>query len=556
METDTQVGKLRSRHKALLTERSEWLTDWRTLAEHFLPRRFRALDESSVNTNKPGLTDTLVNNESVRAMRVLAAGMQGGMTSPARPWFRLGVPEPEIEQASTVKEWLADVQRILLNVMARSNFYDAIHQVYAELGTFGTTCVFALEDDDTVVRYRTLTTGEYCLISGAEGRIKGVFRMIDMTAEQMVEKFGQGAVSPAVLTAFKDHGTKDTWFQVVHVVLPNPKRAPKNLLNGQSKSFESFYYEYAKDSETASPHMLEYGGYESQPFAGPRWDVIGSDIYGRGPGMDALNDVKMLQSMSSTLLKAMHKQADPPVVAPTDFWDINTVPGGINYIDTNKSEQLRPLYQVKADVAGAAALIQQTKDDIREGLYNDLFKMLAISDRGNMTATEVKQRIEEKLIMLGPVIERLHAELLDVLIDRTFDICLRRGLLPPPPEELQGRELKVEYISLLAQAQKMIGTSAIDQFMAMVGTYAEIFPEMADIPDIDEVGNQYSEMLGVDPKLIRGQDDRDERRDAREAAMAAQAEMEKATQGAQAIRDIGGAVPDSMIEGALGGTPQ
>ena len=228
----------------------------------------------------------------------------------------------------------------------------------------------------------------------------------------------------------------------------------------------------------------------------------------------------------------------------------------INYIDTTKADQLRPLYQTKVDYAGAAALMEQTKENIREGLYNDLFRMLALSDRGDMTATEVNQRIEEKLIMLGPVVERLHAELLDVIIDRVFEICLRRGILPPPPVELEGKELKVEYISLLAQAQKMIGTSAIDQFMALIGTYAEIFPEMADIPDTDAVGDQYSEMLGVDPSLVRGQDERDERRAMREQAAQQQAQLEQAAQGAAALKDMGSIDADSALADAAGGQVQ
>ncbi len=537
----TKVGGLRKRHRALLSERSDWVPDWRTLAEHFHPRRFRALDEDTTSTNKPGLSDTLVNNESVRGMRVLAAGMQGGMTSPARPWFRLGVPDPVLEQVSQVKEWLAEVQRIILNVMARSNFYDSIHQLYSELGTFGTGCLFALEDDEDVVRYRTLTAGEYCLIAGPHGRIQGVFRMIDLTAENMVEKFGRERCSSAVQTASDDEGTKDKWFQVVHVIVPNSKRDPEKI-DGSGKAYESFYFEYAKESSAnTEAALLAYGGFESQPFAGPRWDVIGSDVYGRGPGMDALNDVKMLQSMMSTILKAAHKQADPPVIAPSDMWDVNTVPGGINFVDTTKADQFKPLYQVKADFVGAAAIMDQTKQDIREGLYNDLFKMLALSDRGNMTLGEVQERVEEKLIMLGPVIERLHAELLDVIIDRTFDICLRRGLFPPPPEELQGTELKVEYISLLAQAQKALGTSAIDRFMLMIGSYAELFPELTDIPDTDEIGNMYSEMLGVDPKLVRSQDEREERREQRAQQEAQAAQMEMANQGSQAVKNIGDA---------------
>lgn len=544
-ETDSIAGSLRKRHISLLKERSSWVPDWRILAEHFYPRRFRALDEEGTSkTNEPGLTDRLVDNESIRARRVLAAGMQGGMTSPARPWFRLGVPDPELEESILVKEWLSEVQRIILNVMARSNFYDAIHELYSDLGTFGTGCIFALEDFEDIVRYRTLTTGEYCLIAGANGRIQGVFRIIDMTAEQVVERFGTEKVSSNIRTEAGKDGNKDKWFQIVHAVLPNKKRDPSRI-GADSMAYESFYYEYTGDTGQTQPELLSRGGFDEKPFAGPRWSVVGSDIYGTGPATDSLNDVRALQSMVSTFMKAVHKQADPPVVAPANFWDVNTIPGGINYIDTQNKDGLRALYNVNFDAQGTAAMIQEMKEAIREGLYNDLFRMLALAERGNMTLGEVKERIEEKLIMLGPVIERLHSELLDVLIDRTFAICLRRGMFPPPPEELEGGELRVEYISLLAQAQKLVGTSAIDAFMGLVGTYAELFPEMADIPDIDEVGESYAELVGLDPKMVRSREEREARREAKAQALQQQAQMEQAVQGAKALKDVS----DSDIQG-------
>lgn len=525
--SETRVRDLRKRHTTLINERSSWLTDWRTLAEHYQPRRFRTL-ENRAETNQPGtggLHDRLVANESVRAMRVLAAGMQGGMTSPARPWFRLGTPDPRLEQVSSIKAWLGDVQQIMLSTMARSNFYDAIHQLYSDLGTFGISCMMMVEDDNVVVRYRVLPAGSYCLINDNNGRVSGFWRLLDMTAEQIVVKFGEDNVSQAVKTAFAQWNTKDQWFSVVQVVIPNPDRKPGRA-DAEGMVYASYYYEYNAD-EGSKGKLLGFGGYTEQPFAGPRWDVVGDDVYGRSPGMDTLNDVRQLQSMASSLNKGLHKQVDPPMVAPLDFFDVDTVPGAINNIDTARGEGLKPLYQIQPDVRGTMIAIDALKNDIREGLFNDLFKMLALAERGTKTATEVKQLLEEKLIMLGPVIERLHAELLDVVIDRTFAICLRKGVLPPPPEELSGMDLKVEYISLLAQAQKMIGTSAIDQFMALLGSFAEIFPEMLDIADVDEVGESYAEMLGVAPKIVRPRDKREKRRKERQQA---QQQMEQAAQ--------------------------
>jgi len=550
------VALHRRRHKSLLTERNPWVTDWRELAEHFQPRKFRALDEGD-RTNEPGLADTLVDNTSVRGMRVLAAGMQGGMTSPARPWFRLGTPDTKLEDNAAVSEWLYEVQRRMLTVLSRSNFYDSIHQHYAELGTFGSGCIFMEKDPDTIINFKTLTAGEYCLITNPNGRVVGVFRLFSMTAEQLVDRFGKDKCSSAVQTAYNKPGTKDKWFEVVHVVMPNSDRDPVRA-DDAGMAYTSVYYEHKKSAKDPGEEPLAWGGFRQQPFAAPRWDVTGNDIYGRCPAMDTLPDVRQLQTMVSTMLKALHKQVDPPVVAPTDFHNVRTVPGAINNIDTVRGEGLRSLYDVKPEVQGTMVAIDAIKDDIREGLYNDLFKMLALSDRRTMTATEVSERIEEKLIMLGPVIERLHAELLDVIIDRVFAICLEAGILPPPPPELEGMDLKVEYISLLAQAQKMIGTSAIDQFLSLIGTYAEMFPEMADIPDVDEVGEQYAEMLGVPPTLLRPREEREAIREARTQAIAAQQQNEAMAQAGSTMKDMGSVdmEGDNALKALTGGLVQ
>lgn len=552
METKTQsdidrVKAAKKRYSALLTDIVPWKKNWVILAKYFSPRKYRSLEDGD-QTNEPTLADDLVDNESVRAMRILGAGLQGGMTSPARPWFRLGVPDPKLEENNAVKEWLNDVQRVMLSVMSRSNFYDSAHQLYTELGTFGVACMFVLDDPETIVRYTTLTAGEYMFITDAHNRVNGVFRTIDMSAENIVRRFGKENVSQSITSANDSESTKGTMFAVVHVVWVNPDR-DKARLDNQAMEFESLYYELKADDQQAP---LERSGYREQPFSGPRWDTVGSDTYGRGAAEDTLNDVRQLQSMVRSMLKALHKQVDPPMNAPASLSHVSTVPGAVNIVDSAGMEGLKPTYQVKPDVQNTMIAIAASKEAIRQGLYNDLFMMLAASQGTDKTATEVKALVEEKLIMLGPVVERLHNEFLDVVIDRTFAVCMRAGILPDPPPELDGIELKVEYISLLAQAQKLVGTSSIEQWMGLIGQYSELWPEMLDIPDTDEVATHYADLLNVPAKLRKSKAEREEIRAAR-AEQQQQAQQAEALAGAAGtVKDLSAAVPAGAQGDALG----
>jgi len=180
-------------------------------------------------------------------------------------------------------------------------------------------------------------------------------------------------------------------------------------------------------------------------------------------------------------------------------------------------------------------MINETRQAIDKTFYVDLFLMIAQIDKGQMTAREIVERHEEKLLMLGPVLERLEGELLDPLIDRTFKIMLRTGVVPPPPEEIQGEDMKVEYISMLAQAQKMVGTTAIEQTISFVGNMMDAFPEIKDAVDADEAIIEYGDLMGIPSKIIRSKDE----------IMAIREERQKAEQAAQTA-----AVMPQMVEGA------
>ncbi|MEW5726178.1 MAG: portal protein, partial [Thermodesulfobacteriota bacterium] len=170
--------------------------------------------------------------------------------------------------------------------------------------------------------------------------------------------------------------------------------------------------------------------------------------------------------------------------------------------------------------------------------FNDLFVFLL--RRPGVTATEVVERHEEKLLLLGPVIERQQSELLDPLIERAFGILERSGRLPGAPPEIQGHDLKVEYISLLAQAQKLVGTQAVQSVLQFVGGAAAIDPRVLDKIDLDEAVDVYAEMTGVPPRVVRADEEveklRAERAESSRRDQAAQAAL-AAIQGAKSLSE-------------------
>jgi hypothetical protein len=213
-----------------------------------------------------------------------------------------------------------------------------------------------------------------------------------------------------------------------------------------------------------------------------------------------------LQRLQKNKLIALDKVTNPPVQVDSSVQgEANMLPGGITrFSATLPNAGVKPAYQVNPDLNAIEAVIERTQEAIKRKSFADLFLMMIDSERSGtpITATEVMERQSEKLTVLGPVLERLETELLNPLIDRTFNIMYRNGLIPPPPMEIQGMDVKVQYISVLAQAQKMTGTTAINQVIQFIMSAAQANPAILDNVDWDEAAQEYAEMLGIPAKVM------------------------------------------------------
>lgn len=497
-----EIKTYNKRLQILEQEFESWKSHYKDISRYLIPRKGRFLDRDTQPNDGRKRHQDIVDGTGGRSLRILAAGMQSGLTSPARPWFKLGLPDKDMQEYDPVRFWLEETRKRMLYIFHRSNFYTATHNLYYEMGAFGTGAMAIDSDLDTIIRCYPFTVGEYHLATDSHHRVNTFYRVFWSTAGNLIERYGRKNVSQPVRNMV-DNGNGDKWLQVVNVIEPNADHLPGRI-DSLRKPIRSVTYERKGHNDKA----LQVAGYDYFPIMAPRWSVTGVDVYGMGPGMETLGDVKMLHKMQTKSLVALDKMVDPPMNAPLHLKmkGASIVPGGVNYLDINSGQQsFTPAYQVQPDFKSMEYKIEAVQRAIREGFFADLFLLIATADK-EMTATEVAERHTEKLLMLGPVIERLQPELLDRVIDRTFYLMEDAGMLPPIPPELAGVDLEVEYISLLAQAQKMVGVTAIEQVAAFVGNLSAVKPEALDKFNQDEAIDLYADLVGAPPNLINTDD--------------------------------------------------
>lgn len=551
----TRKDSFRKRFELMKSERSTFIPYWRELSDYHLAHRGRFLTSDRNKGHKRNTKQ--LNNTSRLAGRTLASGMMAGITSPARPWFRLGTPDPGMREFGPVKIWLMQVEMIMREIFNRSNLYNSLHAVYHELGVFGTASIGVFENFNNVIRCKPYTIGSYVVGMNGEDIVDSWAREYQLTVGQVVKQFGIDNVSHSVADQWRT-GNTESWVDVIHMVEPNDDRDSMSPL-AKDKKFRSVYFEV----DCSDDKFLRESGFDDFPVMSPRWEVTGEDIYATAcPGMDALGDAKGLQVSERKKYEGIDKHVDPPLQAPTSLKNVvdnGMLPGDITYVDDPSGKGLRPVYEVQPNLNAMLQDIEKTEQRISRTFYEDLFLMLANSNRAQITAREVAERHEEKLLMLGPVLERLHAELLDPLIDRTFNIALKAGILPTPPQELQGTEMRVEYISVLAQAQRMVAASGVEQLAGYVGQIATIWPEARHKFRPDQSIEDYANALGTSPELIRSDREYNQAVQAEQQAMMAQqqaASMPQMVDSAKSLSetDTGGknALTDMMTQAGVG----
>lgn len=549
--------KLELLRAQLDNERSTFKAHWRDLSDYIRPRRARFFTSDRNKGDKRN--QKIIDPTGTMASRTLRSGMMSGVTSPARPWFRLATTDPDLAEFGPVRQWLHDTADRMNAVFIKSNLYNVLPILYGDMGDFATASMF-MEEDFTgeVVRFYPFPIGSYMIAQNDKLEVDVFFREFEMTVRQIVSRFAkrdsQGNIDWSNISTHVRHmweqKNTEAWVQVCHAIVPNDDYNP-NKIEAKFKKFSSVYYEQGatntNGSQTsmtggADAKILSQSGYDYFPALCPRWEVSGEDVYGTDcPGMTVLGDIKQLQLGEKRVAQAIEKMVNPPMVGSTILRTAKAsiLPGDITYVDERAGLQgFRPAHEINFNVQAVEGKQEQIRNRIKRGYYEDLFLMLASSDRRQITAREIDERHEEKLLALGPVLEQLNQDLLDPLIDNTFAIMLKQGLIPPAPEELNGMTLKVEYISIMAQAQKLVGVGSIERFTGFVSNVASVNPETLDKLDLDQLIDVYGDLTSIPPGIVRTDDDAQAIRAQRAQAQQAQAQIQAVGQASSAAKNL------------------
>lgn len=528
------------RLSALKLNRTRHESLWIELEEQF-PSGARINSDVDPSSGRAGTRQEAVYDATGQlAVNRCVAGIMSNTTSPARQWHRNTLDDQEALEESDVQRYLDEVTAIQRRALQKSNTYRVLPHIYRELVVFGTGAALALPDFDNVIHLHPMVTGSYWLGQDSKGKVNACYREIWMTVAQMVERWPD-TVSEQVKEAY-GRGEWDGWRKVVHAIEPRSRRSMSSPL-ALDMPWASYYYEPGSRQDESD--LLEEGGYRHFPVLAPRWKREGEDIYGYSPASEALPFVRQLQLQTLSEGKAIAREAEPPVQVPTALKndDVDTSPNGITYYDqTTPSGGVRRLIEQPSDPSWLRASMADVRVQIQQMLFLDLFQMLAMAGVDTkMTATEVAQRVEEKMLMLGPVMQNLHDELLVPLLELIYYYLQEGGALPPPPELLQGRDFTPEFLSVLYQAQKAVSVNAVERWLMLVGgmAQAKADPSIWDGVDTDWILRDSASNLGVPAKAVMSKDQVQALRDARAAAQAQQAELAMAQQQAATAKDLG-----------------
>lgn len=515
-----------------------WKGFYKDLADYILPMRYSWLEDTGGGIELGNVSRKRIRNNrnnkildgtGTRKARDLAAGMLNGVTSPARPWFSLrpaGFPF-DAQMPVMLSRYLQEVQRRILLVLAESNFYNSMAIMLLDLVVFGTAGMLTYEDFDEVVRFYNLPMGSFRIGQSSRRVIDVVSRTEVYTVRNLIAEFGEENCTDHALGLYRKggahlfHGVK-----IHHLIEPNVEDA-RHIPGGAA--FREFYWEVHNNPEK---RILRRAIYHEKPGTFPRWETFGSEPYGLSPAMDALGDIIQLQQETLRKARIIDKIEDPPTI-----WDAamrnrptSTLPGGRNFAPGASTVGGKPVYTPQAPLGELTLDIQQIQQRIAETFYADLFRMISQLDTVR-SATEIDARREEKLILMGAVLERLENEALDPIIMRVAGIMERKGLLPEMPPEFADVDIEVQYVSVLSDAQRAVGTGAIERAFQVIGNLGSVAPEVLQVPDWREAIREYFERLNVPASVLRPRAEVEEN-------LRAQQEQAEAQQAALVGRDL------------------
>lgn len=516
MTTLRTPKQIKQKISQLKTTRSVWETHWQEITDHILPRKNTI---NNVKTDGTKRTFQLLDNTGMHSNELLAGALHGLLTNPDMYWFEFTTGDLQLDQNDNVRQYLQILVRIIHSTLNNSNFQTEVHELYIDLAALGTSAQYIEEDAKDFIRFATRFIAEYYVVENNLGFIDQLYREWKWTAEQIIGEFGEDKMHKDILKSFKDG--KDEKFLIHEAVYPK-----KILGEGQDNQRMPYTCQYTLPDKD---HELRDEDFESFPYVVPRWTKAAGESYGRSPGMNALPEIKVLNKMNETMLIGAQKQVDPPIQMPDDgfIMPIVTRPGGINYYRSGSQDFIKPVFNDTRLDFGYQAM-EDRRHRVRDAYFVDQLKLRQAGPE--MTATEVLQRTEESMRLLGPMLGRMQSEYLRPMIQRVYKILQRRGVLPPPPPELQGRGFDVKYSSLIAKSQRISEGQNIMRVAQAIAPFIQMDPTVADNFNGDNMVRIIGQVYGMPQEGIRNAKEvkaiRDNREQQRQALAQAQQEAQ------------------------------
>lgn len=485
----------------LRNDRLPFWTLWREIANYFLPKRYVWLLSEREARTRTAKNPYILDPTGTIAARILASGMMNGITSPSRPWFKARIAGFEHED-DAIAEWCDEVVRRMLFVMAESNFYNAIAVLYLDLVIFGSASMLIYEDDETVIRCYNPALGEFYLGQSHRLTVDTFGREFKQSIKQLAKRFGEENLSQTLRAKYKTGGAQCLhMYDVTHLIEPNFQDS------GIPSKFQ-FIETYWETAAISHNQVLSRRGFNELPGIFPRWELTANDSYGTSPAMDALPDVIQLQHETKRKAQGLDKMISPPIVADIQLEHRPTalMPNGITFVAGNNNVGAKPLYQIQAPLQEMTEDISQIQLRIRETLHNNLFNMISQLDTVR-SAAEIDARREEKLVMLGSVLDRFESEALGPAINRLYSIMERQRMLPEAPPEIEDADIEIQYVSILSTAQSAVAAAPVERWVGLIGNLAAVSPEVLQVPDWSELVRNYGTAIGVQARDMKTRDD-------------------------------------------------
>lgn len=494
MVRDELAAALGERLRSLEDSRSRWVPVWRELAAYMLPRK----DCFGTRAGSAASDERIFDSTPPHALELLASALGGLLTNPATTWFDIRPVDKRRGDDDDVRAFLGEARQRMNSIFNSENtgFQTHSHELYLDVALFGTGVMYVEADPDCVVRFNTRPLGEICVAEDARGRADTVFRKYELTARQAMQEWADDCSDEVRRLAEEQPESR---VEILHAVFPRDDRDPFGI--GVINFPWSCVY-----METATGHVLEESGYLEMPFMVPRWTKASGETYGRGPGLTALSDTRVLNAMARTALMAAEKMSDPPLMVPDDGFlgPIRSGPGGLSYYRAGSSDRVEAL-PVHADLNAAQEMMEQRRASVRRIFLAD---QLAPADAPAISATEAVIRQSERMRVLGPVLGRLQTEFLGPVVRRVFNIMLRTGALPPLPEGMDSEDFEVCYASPVNTAQKRYEAQALQQAMEYLAPLAgQGDPNgIMDNFDPDRIARHAAELFGVPADYLLSSD--------------------------------------------------